>query len=115
MRTYIQHVSGNMIHIVRVTTEYGTARTWCGKRYIIGLPHSFTPKIEGEREEDAVCWMCRKLLASSMGKKVYVMPVLRRGRKGKHKILDMAVRQIKERQRLEEWNKRAIAGSRETS
>lgn len=61
MTTYVQHKWANAIHIVRDKRENGTYITQCGKWYVASM--ALMPDLRGEREEDVVCYECRRIAA----------------------------------------------------
>lgn len=108
--TYVQHKWSNTVHIV-CEWENATCHTYCGKFY--HPSQSFTPDLSGKREENVVCYACRRLAAAAVGKKVYHRPVLRKGlSEAKRYKLRKEVRAAKERQRLAAWNKAAQEATR---
>ena len=106
MTQYVQHKWANTIHIVRETWVSGEIGTHCGKWY--WPSQAFTPDLRGEREEDVVCYECRRLAAAQVGKKVYSRPTLRRGlSEAKQRKLAPLFKAHAERQRLAAWNRAA--------
>jgi len=104
MTIYVQHKWSNTVHIVRNEWENATCRTYCGKFY--HPSQSFTPDLSGEREEDVVCYACRRLAAAAVGKRVYSQPRLRRGLSmAKARKLEPLVKAHQDRQRLAAWNR----------
>ena len=111
MTAYVQHKWANTVHIVRNDWENATCHTYCGKFY--HPSQSFTPDLRGEREEDVVCYECRRIAARLAGKRVYRQPTLRRGlSKAKQRHLAGAIVAHQERQLLAAWNKAALEATR---
>jgi hypothetical protein len=103
MRQYVQHRDSNTVHIVRNQWENGTYDTQCGKWYVASM--AYTPGLRGEREEDVVCYECRRKAAAAAGKRVYSKPTLRRGlSEAKRAKLRKAQQAHTDRQRLAAWN-----------
>ena len=103
MTQYIQHKRANTIHVVRDTWASGEIATYCGKWY--WLTTAFTFDLRGEREEDVVCYECRRIAAAAAGKRVYSKPTLRRGlSKAKRYKLRKEWQAHTDRQRLAAWN-----------
>jgi hypothetical protein len=106
MTQYVQYRFANTIHIIRETWASGMHATQCGRWY--HPAQSYTPVLHGEREEDVVCYECRRLAAAQVGKKVYSRPTLRRGlSEAKQRKLAPLFKVHAERQRLAAWNRAA--------
>lgn len=111
MTTYVQHKWANTIHIVRDKRENGTYITQCGKWYVASM--ALMSDLRGEREEDVVCYECRRIAARLAGKRVYSQPRLRRGLSmAKARKLEPLVKAHQERQRLAAWNRAAQEATR---
>lgn len=106
MREYVQYIGSNAVHIVRGRIEGGIVITQCGNHYPPKM--SQIRGLNGQSEQDIVCWQCRTNAARAAGKRVYSPPQLSYGiSKAKQRQMRPLVAEYQERQRLAAWNRRA--------
>ena len=106
MKQYVRHKNSSQIHIVRFIAGNGAYWTQCDRCYRNSVAQIVT--LGDDREDEVVCPWCRMALADKAGKRVYYQPQLQRGiSQAKQKILQQALREVTERKRLEDWNRRA--------